>query len=192
MLTFNVRHTERMDSFFIIPFYNQVMKGVFAIFETADFVLSMKKIHRLFFAFASLFTVHSLSAHCQIPCGIFSDELKFSELEEHVVTIEKSAGLIRVLSAKEDLTANDYQQLIRWTTNKETHAQKIIDETANYFLAQRIKSDADYYAEKIKLLHHIIIDAMKTKQSVESETTDKLSEKIAVFKELYLDHSKAH
>ena len=138
-----------------------------------------------------MLTVHSLSAHCQIPCGIFSDELKFSELEEHVVTIEKSAGLIRVLSAKEDLTANDYQQLIRWTTNKEIHAQKIINETANYFLAQRIKSDADHYAEKIKLLHHIIINAMKTKQSVESETTDKLSEKIVAFKELYLDHTNS-
>ena len=168
------------------------MKAVFAIFETVDFVLSMKKIHLLFFAFVSLFTIYSLSAHCQIPCGIFSDELKFRELEEHVVTIEKSAGLIRNLSAKEDLTANDYQQLIRWTTNKETHAQKIIDETANYFLAQRIKTDADHYAEKIKLLHHIIVCAMKTKQSVETEATEKLSEKIAVFKELYLGHSLAH
>ena len=109
-----------------------------------------------------------------------------------MVTIEKSAGLIRNLSAKEDLTASDHQQLIRWTTNKETHAQEIIDETANYFLAQRIKTDADHYAEKIKLLHHIILGAMKTKQSVETEATDKLSEKIAVFKELYLGHSLAH
>ena len=168
------------------------MKGVFAIFETTDYVIFMRNFHSLFFAFASVLTVHSVGAHCQIPCGIFSDEIKFSELEEHVATIEKSAGLIRNLSEKENLTANDYQQLIRWTTNKETHAQKIIDETANYFLAQRIKSDADHYSEKIKLLHHIIIDAMKTKQSVESEMTDKLSEKIALFKELYLDHSKAH
>ena len=168
------------------------MKAVFAIFETTDFVLSMKKFHLLLFAFVSLFTVYSLSAHCQIPCGIFSDELKFRELEEHVVTIEKSAGLIRNLSTKGDLTANDHQQMIRWTTNKETHAQKIIDEMANYFLAQRIKADADHYAEKIKLLHHIIVDAMKTKQSVETEATDKLSEKITVFKELYLDHTLTH
>ena len=168
------------------------MEGVFAIFETSDFMLSMKKINLLFFATASLFIVYSLSAHCQIPCGIFSDELKFRELEEHVVTIEKSAGLIRSLSAKENLSARDYQQLIRWTTNKESHAQKIIDETANYFLAQRIKTDADHYAEKIMQLHHIIVDAMKTKQSVETDVTDKLSEKIAVFKELYLGHSLSH
>ena len=152
----------------------------------------MKNIYVLLIAYASLFTTYSLSAHCQIPCGIFSDEIKFNELEEHVVTIEKSARLIRDLTAKKDLTANDHQQLIRWTINKEMHAQKIIDETANYFLAQRIKTDAEYYTEKIKLLHHIIVDAMKTKQSIEKEATDKLSKEISVFKELYFSHTQAH
>ena len=87
----------------------------------------MRILHIFAYAFVTLLTASSLSAHCQVPCGIFSDELKFSELGEHVVTIEKSARLISELSAKEDLTANDYQQLVRWTTNKETHAQKIID-----------------------------------------------------------------
>ena len=167
------------------------MKGVFALLETADFIISMKNIHLLLIAYATLFTAYSLSAHCQIPCGIFSDELKFNELEEHVVTIEKSAGHIRDLTAKKDLTENDHQQLIRWTINKETHAQKIIDETANYFLAQRIKTDAKYYTEKIKLLHHIIVYAMKTKQSIEKEATYKLSKEISVFKKLYYGHTQA-
>ena len=152
----------------------------------------MRILHIFAYTFATLFTAYSLSAHCQVPCGIFSDELKFSELEEHVVTIEKSARLISELSAKEDLTANDYQQLVRWTTNKETHAQKIIDETANYFLAQRIKTDADHYAEKIEMLHHVIVHAMKTKQSTGEDATTKLIESIAAFKDLYLDHSQAN
>ena len=149
----------------------------------------MRTLHILAYAFAALLSASSLSAHCQVPCGIFSDELKFSELEEHVVTIEKSARLISELSAKEDLTANDYQQLVRWTTNKETHAQKIIDETANYFLAQRIKTDADHYAEKMEMLHHVIVHAMKTKQSAGEDATTKLIESIAAFKDLYLGHS---
>jgi nickel superoxide dismutase len=152
----------------------------------------MKILHIFAYTFAALFTASSLSAHCQVPCGIFSDELKFSELEEHVVTIEKSARLISELSAKEDLTANDYQQLVRWTKNKETHAQKIIDETANYFLAQRIKTDADHYAEKMEMLHHVIVHAMKTKQSTGEDATTKLIESIAAFKDLYLDHSQAN
>ena len=152
----------------------------------------MRILHIFAYAYATLLTASSLNAHCQVPCGIFSDELKFSELEEHVVTIEKSARLISELSAKEDLTANDYQQLVRWTTNKETHAQKIIDETANYFLAQRIKTDADDYAEKIEKLHHVIVHAMKTKQSAGEDATIKLIESIAAFKDLYLDHSQTN
>ena len=152
----------------------------------------MRILHIFAYTFVTLFTAYSLSAHCQVPCGIFSDELKFSELEEHVVTIEKSARLISELSAKEDLTANDYQQLVRWTTNKETHAQKIIDETANYFLAQRIKTDADDYAEKIEMLHHVIVHAMKTKQSAGEDATIKLIESIAAFKDLYLDHTQTN
>ena len=43
-----------MDHFFIVSVYNQDVEGVFAIFETADFMLTMKKFHLLFFAFASL------------------------------------------------------------------------------------------------------------------------------------------
>ena len=152
----------------------------------------MRILHIFAYAFVTLLTASSLSAHCQVPCGIFSDELKFSELEEHVVTIEKSARLISELSAKEDLTGNDYQQLVRWTTNKETHAQKIIDESANYFLAQRIKTDTDHYAEKIEILHHIIVHAMKTKQSAGKDATAKLIESIAAFKGLYLDHPHAN
>ena len=151
----------------------------------------MRILHIFAYSFTTLFIATSLSAHCQVPCGIFSDELKFSELEEHVVTIEKSARLISELSAKEDLTANDYQQLVRWTTNKETHAQKIIDESTNYFLAQRIKTDADHYAKKIEMLHHIIVCAMKTKQSAGKDATAKLVESITVFKLLYLDHPHA-
>jgi len=29
-------------------------------------------------------------AHCQIPCGIYDDELRFEALEEDVATIKKS------------------------------------------------------------------------------------------------------
>jgi len=134
----------------------------------------------------------SLGAHCQVPCGIYGDELKFGELEQHVETIDKAATMIRELSAKDSLSALDHQQLVRWTNNKESHAQKIIDEVANYFLAQRIKPDAAHYAEKVELLHHIILFSMKAKQSPEADPTETLSDKLAAFKEIYLDHSHAH
>ncbi|NBB80934.1 MAG: superoxide dismutase [Verrucomicrobia bacterium] len=134
----------------------------------------------------------SLNAHCQVPCGIYGDELKFGELEQHIETIEKSGKIIRELSAKDGLSAQDHQQLIRWTNNKETHAQKIIDEVANYFLAQRIKPGAEHYEEKVELLHHIIVLSMKSKQSVNVDPVKKLAGKVAAFKGIYLDHTHTH
>lgn len=153
----------------------------------------MRSFYLTVFAIFCVFSSSSLSAHCQVPCGIYGDELKFGELEQHVETIAKAGKLIREISAKDSLTAQDNQQLIRWTVQKESHAQKIIDEAADYFLAQRIKTDVERYDEKLKLLHHIIAYSMKSKQSVEEETYKTLGNKIAAFKQIYLpdDHSHA-
>jgi hypothetical protein len=30
--------------------------------------------------------------HCQVPCGIFADELKFGELEQPIETIDEAAN----------------------------------------------------------------------------------------------------
>jgi len=141
----------------------------------------------LFFAAAL-----SASAHCQVPCGIYGDELKFGELEQHVETISKAAAQIRELSEKKELTAQDHQQLVRWVNNKESHASKIIDEAANYFLAQRIKPDQDHYKDKLELLHHIIVYSMKSKQSSGSDAPETLGKKIAAFKDIYLHHDHEH
>ena len=152
----------------------------------------MKLLPILSILFATLFTTTSLIAHCQVPCGIYGDELKFNELEQHIETIHKAGAQIRSISSKSPLSAQEQQQLIRWTTNKEDHAQKIIDEVAHYFLAQRIALEADHYEEKIELLHHIIVYAMKSKQSTESEPNQILSTKLSTFKELYLGQGKTH
>lgn len=146
------------------------------------------KLQTILTSILFLFAANFAGAHCQVPCGIYGDELKFGELEQHVETITKATSEIRKLSAKDELTAQDHQQLVRWTNNKELHASKIIDEAANYFLAQRIKPDADKYDDKVELLHHIIVYAMKSKQSSGSEAPETLGKKIAAFKAIYLDH----
>ncbi|MEM7672383.1 MAG: superoxide dismutase [Ni] [Verrucomicrobiota bacterium] len=144
-------------------------------------------------ALLTLFSVSkTLDAHCQVPCGIYGDELKFGELEQHVETIAKASKELLTYASKDSLSAQDLQQVVRWTTNKESHAAKIIDETANYFLAQRIKPGADHYGEKIELLHHIIVFSMKAKQQADPAAATALGEKVAAFKALYLDHDHAH
>ena len=130
-------------------------------------------------------------AHCQIPCGIYDDPARFVLLEEHITTIEKSMTLIKDLAGKHD--AADQNQMTRWVMNKERHADEFTEIVTFYFMAQRIKpTDASdraayrKYLRQVELLHHMIVHAMKAKQTVDLEQTAKLRELVKEFKGLYL------
>lgn len=128
-------------------------------------------------------SVSSLSAHCQVPCGIYADDNVFVTLETDVKTIQKAMAEL----ANEKTATN---QKVRWVNNKEAHAQSIQDVVAQYFLAQRVKidgasNDKENYTQKLTLLHQITVYAMKCKQTTDMENAKKLSKAIADFKALY-------
>ncbi|MDP4625275.1 MAG: superoxide dismutase, Ni [Akkermansiaceae bacterium] len=131
-----------------------------------------------------------LSAHCQVPCGIFDDQNVIDAMGTDVVTIEKAAQQIVELS--KDPAANA-QQIVRWTNNKESHAQSIQEKVLNYFLAQRLKlpetdADKELYAKKLALSHEVIVAAMKCKQSTDPATVAKLKELMVTFGEMFGSH----
>lgn len=123
-------------------------------------------------------------AHCQIPCGIYDDATRFTLMREHVATIEKSMNEITKLSAEIPQNSN---QLIRWVDNKEEHADKLTEIVTTYFLAQRIKATepAEKYKTELKLLHGIIVQAMKAKQTVNLEHVQTLRQLIDDFEHVY-------
>ncbi len=155
----------------------------------------MKQTTRtLFTALALGITTFSMAApamaHCEIPCGIYDDEAKFDELALHVKTIKRS-----IEGIAESKTTHD---TVRWVINKENHAQKIQDEMATYFLAQRIKAPTDAakkeeYIQSLELAHSIIVAAMKTKQSSDMEKAEILGNQIEAYKTLYFKiHGHEH
>lgn len=128
------------------------------------------------------------NAHCQVPCGIYGDEARFTEMEEHLATVTKAMAQITELSA--DPKANQ-NQLVRWVVNKESHAQKIQDIVAEYFLAQRIKFPKDdagkaAYLKHLEMLHQITVYAMKCKQTTDAANSAALGKSLAAFKVAYL------
>ena len=130
-------------------------------------------------------------AHCQVPCGIYGDQLRFEIMAEHITTIEKSMNQIIELSSKPGKNSN---QLVRWVNNKDEHADKISDIVSYYFLAQRIKepgSDSDVsvtreYLARLKYLHRMTVSAMKCKQNTDLENVTKLREALKEFAVSYL------
>ena len=136
-------------------------------------------------------------AHCQIPCGIYDDELRVQLIEEHITTVEKSMNQIIALGSAEKI---DYNQLVRWVGNKENHAQEIQDIVTAYFMAQRIKPPVNHdnedevkqYLHKLALLHHIQVHAMKAKQSTDLSEIDTLRELVAKFRTAYFGEEAGH
>lgn len=115
-------------------------------------------------------------AHCQVPCGIYGDQRRFEELLEDTATIAKAITQINELAEKGD--ALSHNQLARWVATKESHAANIQKIIGDYFLAQRIKSTNENYIDQLKAAHAVIVAAMKCKQTVDSESADKLKDAV--------------
>jgi len=132
-------------------------------------------------------------SHCEIPCGIYDDEARVKMLEEHITTIEKSMAQITELSAAAD---KNYNQLVRWITNKEDHADQFQEIVSQYFLTQRIQPVApgsegySEYQNKTEILQRMLVEAMKCKQTTDSSHTEALRTLVKKFSEAYFkEHS---
>ena len=91
---------------------------------------------------------------------------------------------IRADLAKAD--AGHYNQLIRWINNKEEHAGKLQHIVSRYFMTQRISAEDEKYTEKISVLHQILVEAMKCKQTVDTAHVKALRELVDRFETLYM------
>lgn len=129
-----------------------------------------------------LFSVSPVWSHCEIPCGIYDDQLRVQLVAEHIKTIEKSMNEILTLQAE---GPKNYNQLVRWIKNKEDHADMLQDIVTQYFMTQRIQIDDDEYTRKLVVLHKMIVYAMKCKQTVDLSHIETLRGLLKQFSELY-------
>lgn len=135
-------------------------------------------------------------AHCQIPCGIYDDDIRFKLMEEHVTTIEKSMEQIVEIGASAD---ENWNQLVRWVSNKDEHADALAQIITEYFLQQRIKplegGDAaaqEKYVAELTECHEILVHAMKAKQTTDLAHVEALRTLIHEFAHNYLGEAHTH
>lgn len=120
-------------------------------------------------------------AHCEIPCGIYDDKMRITMIAEHITTIEKSMSKIMEIEKAE----GNSNQLVRWVMNKEEHANQLQEIVTQYFMTQRIKTNADKYPEKLSLLHQMLLASMKAKQTTDLEKVHQLRQLLTDFEKLY-------
>ena len=150
----------------------------------------MKKILGIFIFLVMITLLKTaVFSHCEVPCGIYNDEMRFTMIEEHITTIEKAMKEITNLSGQQP---TNFNQIVRWVTNKEKHAEDIQHIISQYFLTQRVKlvEKEDDKANKIRmehlsLCHEILVYAMKTKQTTDLSNVEKLEAAVKIFKDSY-------
>lgn len=131
-----------------------------------------------------LYSMQISFGHCQIPCGIYDDLMRIHQMEEHVLTIEKSINKLA-----DNPNGN---QMVRWVVNKEVHADELSDIVTYYFMAQRIKPGMPEYVNKLSLLHELLVTSMKVKQEADLAHVAKLNELIHAFEHAYLGEDHKH
>jgi len=148
---------------------------------------------KLFVMFSFLVLTFGLSkttfAHCEVPCGIYDDELRVELLKEHFTTIEKAMNQIIELQSADVI---NYNQLVRWINTKEEHANLIQEIAEQYFLTQRVKfaepSDTENYNKYITQLtsmHQLIVYAMKSKQTTDVANVESMKKALTTFEDSY-------
>jgi nickel superoxide dismutase len=121
-------------------------------------------------------------AHCQVPCGIYDDAARITQMLEDTETIRKAMNQMAELQGKSD--PQSMNQMTRWILTKEEHASRIITTVSEYFLTQKLKpvpsSDAGHeaYLQKLADHHAVMRAAMKAKQSTDPSLAGALHDAI--------------
>ena len=150
----------------------------------------MKKSLIILSLFVMTFTLSKTTfAHCEVPCGIYTDELRIELIKEHFQTIEKAMKQIVEIQSAEEV---NYNQLVRWINTKEHHANLIQEISEQYFLTQRVKfadpADAEKYKKYISQLtslHELIVYSMKSKQTTDVGNVEKMKKALVDFENSY-------
>ena len=119
--------------------------------------------------------------HCEVPCGIYADQMRFEQMLEDTKTIAKAITNINDFAdqlGQNPPTAKDVNQATRWVTTKESHATNTQHIVAQYFLTQRIKPDHKNYTGQLATAHKVMVAAMKCKQDANPETATALKKAI--------------
>ncbi|MGB2499041.1 MAG: superoxide dismutase [Ni] [Mariniblastus sp.] len=157
------------------------MKSTFAMFAVASAVLVAG------FVVASEPVVSNPKAakapvpHCEVPCGIYADQMRFEQMLEDTKTIAKAIKSINEFADGlngDSPTGKGINQAMRWVTTKETHATNTQHIISQYFLTQRIKSDNKEYVGQLATAHKVLVAAMKCKQDSNPATAEALKKSI--------------
>lgn len=139
-----------------------------------------KKVFTLIFA--TVLTGGKLFAHCQMPCGIYHDEIPYNRINQYVETIYKG---ISILDDNKFASIKEKNEYVRWIIQKDTSSDEVAAIITKYFLQQKIKPDEPDSVKKLVSAHKLLFGLVEIKQNINIESVKSFSAEWEKFKEMF-------
>ncbi|GAB4236458.1 MAG: superoxide dismutase [Ni] [Chlamydiales bacterium] len=124
-----------------------------------------------------------LLGHCQMPCGIYNDQMVYDRIDEYYQTMYKA---VAALENNAFSNVQDRNQFVRWVMQKDVQSDEAAHILTNYFLQQKIKpsNDEDTH-ELVHVLHHLLFLIVQIKQTVDIDIVKDFGKEWEHFKYLF-------
>jgi nickel superoxide dismutase len=123
-----------------------------------------------------------LSAHCQMPCGIYHDAMVYDQIDQVVETVYKG---ITVLNESKFSTVKERNEFVRWVGEKEKCCSDAADLITVYFLQQKIKPGEDDTVKRLVSAHKLLFLLVAIKQNVDLQYVKEFNEEWEKFKLMF-------
>lgn len=131
---------------------------------------------------ALLFTNTLISAHCQMPCGIYHDDMVYDQIDQYVETMYKG---MTVMSDDKFANLHDKNEFVRWVIEKENASNDIADLILKYFLQQKIKPGEPDTAKQLESAHRLLFLSVSIKQNADRKQVEDFADEWDKFKVMF-------
>lgn len=104
----------------------------------------------------------TLNAHCQMPCGIYHDDMVYDQIDQMVETVYKG---ISVMNDSKFSTSREKNEFVRWVMQKDKCCNEAAELISGYFLQQKIKPDEDDTVKRLVSAHKLLFMLTAIKQN---------------------------
>lgn len=134
------------------------------------------------FAGSLIFSPLVLSAHCQMPCGIYHDNMVYDQIDQFVETVYKG---ITVLNDSKFSTVRERNEFVRWVGEKERACTDVSHLILTFFLQQKIKPDESDTVKRVVSAQKLLFILVNIKQNVDLENVKEFNAEWEKFKLMF-------
>lgn len=123
-----------------------------------------------------------LNAHCQMPCGIYHDDMVFDFIDQYVETMYKA---VSVMNQSKFETVREKNEFVRWVIEKEKESNDIANIITEFFLQQKIKPGEQDTAKRLESAHKLLALLVAIKQNADTKIVESFGEEWDKFKLMF-------